>query len=132
MPLDVREAVGKTQWRWKLADTLAEARRCLPEAIANTDQLIADLRAGKTVSTRPQQQPRQLAKDLLAGKPAAEVFSSDYFHGTPEEAIEQRLEYMMIENEDGGMTWRYDLEGISEARLDPDTSKIPDLWPPVE
>ena len=88
VPLDVREAVGKTQWRWKLADTLAEARRCLPEAIANTDQLIADLRAGKTVSTRPQQQPRQLAKDLLAGKPAAEVFSSDYFHGTPEEAIE--------------------------------------------
>ena len=76
VPLDVREAVGKTQWRWKLADTLAEARRRLPEAIAHTDQLIADLRAGKTVSTRPQQQPRQLAKDLLAGKPAAEVFSS--------------------------------------------------------
>ena len=24
-----------------------------------------------------------------------------------------------------------DLEGISEARLDPDTSKIPDLWPPI-
>jgi len=51
--------------------------------------------------------------------------------GAPEKAIEQRLEYMMIENEDGGMTWRYDLEGISEARLDPDTSKIPDLWPPI-
>ena len=61
----------------------------------------------------------------------AKTFWLEARPGAPKEAIEQRLKYMMIENEDGGMTWRYDLEGISEARLDTDTSKIPDLWPPV-
>ena len=61
----------------------------------------------------------------------AKTFWLEARPGAPEDAIEQRLKYMMIKNEDGGMTWRYDLEGISEARLDPDTSKIPDLWSPV-
>jgi pimeloyl-ACP methyl ester carboxylesterase len=51
--------------------------------------------------------------------------------GAPDEAIEQRLQYMMVEDEDGAMKWRYDLEGISKARLDTDISKIPDLWPAV-
>ena len=89
MPKDVVQQAGRTQWRWKLAETLTDARRCLPQAIAETDQLIADYRAGKTPTARPStQQPRHLAKDLLAGKPPAEVFTSDLFHGTPEEAEE--------------------------------------------
>jgi pimeloyl-ACP methyl ester carboxylesterase len=67
----------------------------------------------------------------FASRSDAKTFWLEARPGAPEEAIDQRLKYMMIQNEDGGMTWRYDLEGISEARLDPDTSKIPDLWPPV-
>ena len=38
---------------------------------------------------------------------------------------------MMIEGQDSKMRWRYDLEGITTARLNPDESKIPDLWPPI-
>ena len=87
MPKDLVEAAGCTQWRWKLAETLTEARRRLLEAVAKTDQLIADLRAGQTSTTIQQnKQPRALATALLAGKPPSEVFESDYFHGTPQEA----------------------------------------------
>lgn len=87
VPLDIKEQVGKTQWRWKLAETLSEARRALPQAIADTDELIDHVRAGKTPQLRPKNlQPRSLSKTLLAGQPASEIFQSDYFHGTPEEA----------------------------------------------
>ena len=87
VPLDVKKQIGKTQWRWKLADNLSDARRFLPQAIADTDQLIQQARAGKTPHHRPQNlQPRSLSKILLAGQPASEIFHSDQFYGTPEEA----------------------------------------------
>lgn len=86
VPLDIKEQVGKTQWRFKLAETLSDARRLLPQAIADTDQVIDQVRAGKTPSPSPPTQPRSLSKTLLAGQPASKVFQSDYFYGTPEEA----------------------------------------------
>ena len=91
MPLDIKEQVGKTQWRWKLADTLTDARRFLPQAIADTDEIIEQVRAegvaGKTPRLpSPNQQPRSLSKALLAGQPASEIFQSDHFYGSPAEA----------------------------------------------
>ena len=87
VPLDIKEQVGKTQWRWKLAETLSEARRLLPQAVADTDQVIAQVRAGKTPHLPARNQlPLSLSKALLTGQPASEVFQSDYFDGTPEEA----------------------------------------------
>jgi len=68
---------------------------------------------------------------IFPSRNEAKLFWREARPGAPEEAIEQRLEYMMIKGDDGSMRWRYDLEGIAEARLDPDTSKIPDLWPAV-
>ena len=68
---------------------------------------------------------------LFSSRTQAKIFWQEARPGAPDEAIEQRLDYMMAEDEDGGMKWRYDLEGISKARLDADISKIPDLWPPV-
>ena len=61
----------------------------------------------------------------------AKLFWQQERPGSPDEAIEQRLNYMMIEGQDSKMRWRYDLEGIATARLNPDDSKIPDLWPPI-
>ncbi len=61
----------------------------------------------------------------------ARIFWQNARPGASDAAIDQRLEYMMIEENDGNLRWRYDLEGIAEARLDPDLSKIPDLWPPI-
>ena len=87
VPKDLVKAVRATQWRWKLADTLSDARRALPDAIAKTDQLIAETRAGKTAKLVPlNQQSHALVRALLAGKPPAEVFNADLFTGTPEEA----------------------------------------------
>ena len=40
VPLPLRQAAGQLQWRWKLADSLAEARRRLPESLAETDRRI--------------------------------------------------------------------------------------------
>ena len=87
VPLDIKEQVGKTQWRWKLAETLSDARRALPQAIADTDEIIEQVRAGKTPRLpSPNQQPRSLSKALLAGNPASEIFQSDHFYGSPAEA----------------------------------------------
>ena len=70
-----------------IAETLREARIRLPEAVAKTDELIADLRAGMTSITHSgNKQSLHLARDLLAGKPPAEVFHSPHFYGSPEEA----------------------------------------------
>ena len=85
MPRDLVEAVVASGDG--LAETLREARLRLREAVAKTDQLITDLRAGKTSKTlQGSKQSLGLTKDLLAGKPPAEVFQSLHFYGSPEEA----------------------------------------------
>ena len=92
VPKDLRDLVGKEYWRWLLGHTAAEARLKLPEAIAYTDQVIADLRAGKTPAARPQHQgmpiPAALDRELWRGMPAADVYQDDRFFGTPDEAEE--------------------------------------------
>ena len=67
----------------------------------------------------------------FSSRSEAKIFWQNARPGAPDAVIEQRLEYMMIEENDGNLRWRYDLEGIAEARLDPDISKIPNLWPPI-
>ena len=63
------------------------ARRALPQATADTDELIEQVRAGNTPYLGPpNQQPRSLSKTFLLGQPASEISQSDYFHGTPQEA----------------------------------------------
>lgn len=69
---------------------------------------------------------------IFESREHARIFWRQARPGAPNAAIEERLVYMMTEEDDGSLRWRYDLEGISEARLDPDLSKIADLWPPVE
>jgi esterase len=48
-----------------------------------------------------------------------------------EAAIESRVRHSMVEHPDGHFTWRHDQAGIARARLDPDPTRIPDLWPSV-
>ena len=87
VPLDLKEKVGKTFWRQLLAHDLMTARRKLPALIAETDELIELLRAGKSVDTRPSnQRPAELDRKLLQGQPAEEVYNDPRFFGTPEEA----------------------------------------------
>lgn len=48
------------------------------------------------------------------------------------DALEQRLAESLHETSKGRIDWRYDAEGISRTRLDPDPARIVDLWPIVE
>jgi len=47
VPLDLRQQVGMQTWRWLLAHDLPTARLRLPEALAETDRLIAQLRGSE-------------------------------------------------------------------------------------
>jgi pimeloyl-ACP methyl ester carboxylesterase len=49
-----------------------------------------------------------------------------------EAAIEQRMSESLRENAEGRIVWRYDSEGISRIRLNPDPRRVVDLWPVVE
>lgn len=48
------------------------------------------------------------------------------------EALDSRVQHSMRQLADGGIGWKYDAEGIAEARLNPDPSRLVDLWPAVE
>jgi len=49
-----------------------------------------------------------------------------------EAALEQRLAESLCETQGGRIGWRYDADGISRTRLDPDPARVLDLWPVVE
>lgn len=48
------------------------------------------------------------------------------------EALEQRLAESLRSAPDGRVVWRYDAEGIRKTRLNPDASRVVDLWPVVD
>jgi esterase len=47
-------------------------------------------------------------------------------------ARQERLRNMLKQRSDGTWTWQYDHTGIAEARLNPEPSRVVDLWPYVE
>jgi pimeloyl-ACP methyl ester carboxylesterase len=48
------------------------------------------------------------------------------------DAIQSRMAHTLKELPGGGVGWKYDLQGIRQARLDSDPSRQVDLWPHVE
>lgn len=68
VPLDLRQQVGKQTWRWLLAHDLATARLRLPEAIAETDRLIATLRGEEAPSVGSQGLSRQQDRLMVQGR----------------------------------------------------------------
>lgn len=67
----------------------------------------------------------------FASRDAARAFWRSSRPTATPDSIEDRLVNSMIEEPDGTMRWRFDLEGIAAARWDPDPGKITDLWPAV-
>ena len=51
--------------------------------------------------------------------------------GISEAALEQRLVENLREDPNGKIAWRYDARGIRETRMNPDRSRIIDLWPVI-
>ena len=96
--------------------------------------VIEDIGPGSSASSSGAERIKKelnLTPRLFRSRADAKLFWQKERPGSPDEAIEQRLNYMMIEEQHGEMRWRYDFEGIAAARLNPDDSKIPDLWPPI-
>ena len=96
--------------------------------------VIEDIGPGSSASSSGADRIKKELKQtprVFRSRTEAKLFWQQERPGSPDEAIEQRLNYMMIEGQDSKMRWRYDLEGIAHARLNPDDSKIPDLWPPI-
>ena len=96
--------------------------------------VIEDIGPGSSASSSGADRIKKELKQtprLFRSRTEAKLFWQQERPGSPDEAIEQRLNYMMIEGQDSKMRWRYDLEGIATARLNPDDSKIPDLWAPI-
>lgn len=52
--------------------------------------------------------------------------------GVSEAALEQRLVENLREGADGRIAWRYDALGIRKTRMNPDRSRIVDLWPVID
>lgn len=77
---------------------------------------------------------RELAATPMhfADRAAARAFWRANRPNVTEAAIESRVAHSMVERPDGSYAWRHDQAGIARARLDPDPSRIPDLWPSVE
>ena len=48
------------------------------------------------------------------------------------DALEQRVAESLRLSPSGRITWRYDAQGIARTRLNPDPTRIVDLWPIVE
>lgn len=48
------------------------------------------------------------------------------------EALEQRLAESLRSSPDGRIVWRYDADGIRKTRLNPDSTRVVDLWPVVD
>jgi pimeloyl-ACP methyl ester carboxylesterase len=49
-----------------------------------------------------------------------------------QEALDSRMLHSMKSLPDGTVTWKYDAQGIAQARLDPDPARVTDLWPAVK
>lgn len=47
------------------------------------------------------------------------------------DALDSRVRHTLRADGDGGLVWKFDLEGIARTRLDPDPSQRVDLWPYV-
>lgn len=48
-----------------------------------------------------------------------------------EEALHSRVQHTLRQDPSGRWTWKFDLEGIARARLDPNPARQVDLWPHV-
>lgn len=71
------------------------------------------------------------APDSFESWEAAAEFMRRLRPSVTEEARQDRLRNMLNQRANGTWTWQYDHAGIAQARLDPDPSRVVDLWPPV-
>lgn len=67
----------------------------------------------------------------FASLAAARAYWRSVRPGISEEALRSRLQYTLRQETDGRWVWKFDLEGITLARLNPGPARHVDLWPHV-
>lgn len=74
---------------------------------------------------------RELAETprRFAGTEEARAYWRGVRPGISDAALDSRLRNTLREDADGGLVWKFDLEGVARARLHPDPSRHVDLWP---
>jgi pimeloyl-ACP methyl ester carboxylesterase len=68
----------------------------------------------------------------FAGITEARAYWRDVRPDISDTALESRVENTLRRLPDGRWGWKFDLDGIARARLDPDPARHVDLWPHVE
>jgi pimeloyl-ACP methyl ester carboxylesterase len=62
---------------------------------------------------------------------AARTYWRSVRPGISEEALRSRVQHTLRQDRGGRWVWKFDIEGIARARLDPDPAHQLDLWPHV-
>ena len=97
--------------------------------------LLEDVGPGSSASSEGAERiRRELSTTPLnfGSRAAALAFWRESRPTASEQSIQDRVANTMVEHPDGSITWRIDLAGIAEARLNADPAKTIDLWPGVK
>ena len=96
--------------------------------------VVEDVGPGSSAATTGAERvKRELAETPreFATLAAARAYWRSVRPGISEEALRSRVRHTLREDPSGRWVWRFDLDGIARARLNPDPARQIDLWPPV-
>lgn len=96
--------------------------------------VVEDVGPGSSAATMGAERvKRELAETPreFATLAAARAYWRSVRPGISEEALRSRVRHTLREEPSGRWVWKFDLDGIARARLNPDPARQIDLWPPV-
>lgn len=96
--------------------------------------VIEDIGPGSSASTKGAERVKRELTETPREFPTlaeARAYWRSVRPGISEEALQSRMQHTLRQDPGGRWVWKFDLEGIARARLDPDPARQVDLWPHV-
>jgi esterase len=97
--------------------------------------VVEDVGPGSSVATAGAQRVKHELAETPRGFATLSA-AQDYWRsvrpGVSEEALRSRVRHTLREDRSGRWVWKFDLDGIARARLNPDPARQIDLWPSVD
>lgn len=96
--------------------------------------VIEDIGPGSSASTKGAERVKRELAETPREFPtlaAARAYWRSVRPAVSEQALHSRVQHTLRREPSGRWVWKFDLEGIARARLDPDPARRPDLWPHV-
>jgi pimeloyl-ACP methyl ester carboxylesterase len=96
--------------------------------------VVEDVGPGSSGATAGAQRVRRELAETPRGfatLAAARAYWRNVRPGISEEALRSRVQHTLREDRSGRWVWKFDLDGIARARLNPDPAHQIDLWPSV-